>query len=79
MMNKFSENTEVMICPPFIKLEQFLKYTGAVGTGGQGKNVILDGLVTVDGEVCIMRGKKLRGGEIVRYDNKEYKCVVNDS
>jgi ribosome-associated protein len=69
-MNKIS------IKPPFIKLEQFLKFAGAVSTGGEGKNVILDGLVKVDGEVCLMRGKKLHGGEVVRYNDMEYKCYV---
>jgi len=71
---------EVYINPPFIKLEQFLKFVGAASTGGQAKNIILEGLVTVDGEVCLMRGKKLFGGEVVVSDNKKYKCVLkNDS
>jgi len=64
--------TEISIKPPFIKLEQFLKLSGAVSTGGQAKMIILDGLVCVDGEVCLQRGKKLRGGEQVIFDNKTY-------
>jgi len=68
---------EVFINPPYIKLEQFLKFAGAVGTGGQAKNEILDGLVKVNGEVCTMRGKKLHGGEVIQYNTESYKCLLN--
>jgi ribosome-associated protein len=67
---------EVIIKPPFIKLEQFLKFSGAGGTGGAAKNVIFDGQVSVNNEVCLQRGKKLHGGEIVTFNNEEYKCVL---
>jgi len=70
---------EVYINPPFIKLEQFLKFAGAVSTGGQAKNMIVDGLVTVDGEVCLMRGKKLFGGEVVVVNDESYKCLLKKS
>ena len=49
----------------YIKLEAALKYASLVATGGEAKGVILDGLVTVNGEVCTMRGKKLRPGDVV--------------
>ncbi|MCL1831566.1 MAG: RNA-binding S4 domain-containing protein [Oscillospiraceae bacterium] len=68
--------TEVMIQPPFIKLEQFLKFAGAVSTGGEAKNLIISGTVAVNGEVCTMRGKKLHGGETVRINAHEYVCKV---
>lgn len=68
--------TTVEILPPYIKLEQFLKLAGAADTGGIAKNVILNGEVKVNGEVCTMRGKKLKGGETVNYDNKEYFCKL---
>lgn len=55
----------IEVKPPFIKLEQFLKLSSAVETGGMAKVIIGEGLVKVDGEVCLMRGKKLRGGEKV--------------
>lgn len=71
--------TTIKILPPYIKLEQFLKLSGAVDTGGIAKQVILDGLVKVDGEVCLMRGKKLRGGEKIEFDGEEYFCVVEES
>ncbi len=50
----------------FIRLDDLLKLTGCVSTGGQAKLLIQNGGVTLDGEVCEMRGKKLRGGETVR-------------
>ncbi len=66
----------VEINPPYIKLEQFLKLCGAADTGGIAKNIILEGKVTVDGEVCTMRGKKLKGGEKVCFDGNSYLCKV---
>lgn len=66
----------VEIEPPFIKLEQFLKLCGAADTGGIAKNVIIGGEVTVDGEVCTMRGKKLKGGEKIVFDGETYLCKV---
>jgi len=71
--------TDIYITPPFIKLEQFLKFAGAVSTGGQAKNIILDGLVTVNDEVCLMRGKKLFGDEIIKYEKEVYRCLLNNA
>ena len=69
---------KIKVLPPYIKLEQFLKLSGAVDTGGIAKQVILDGLVKVNGEVCLMRGKKLRGGEKIEFDGEEYFCAVEE-
>ena len=49
----------------FIRLDDLLKINGCVETGGQAKILIQGGGVLLDGEVCTMRGKKLRGGEVV--------------
>ncbi|MDE7061151.1 MAG: RNA-binding S4 domain-containing protein [Lachnospiraceae bacterium] len=57
----------------FIKLGQALKKAGLVGSGVEAKEVILEGLVSVDGEVATQRGKKLHGGEIVRFDGETVK------
>lgn len=59
------QNEIITIHTPFIKLDQFLKFCGAVETGGLCKQIIADGLVRVNGEVCQMRGKKLRNGDTV--------------
>ncbi len=50
----------------FILLDDLLKLTGCVQTGGQAKFIIQGGGVILDGAVCTMRGKKLRGGETVK-------------
>ena len=66
---------EVKIYTEFIKLDDFLKFAGVLGTGGMAKAVIQDGLVTVNGEVCTMRGKKLRGGEVVSFNGETVKVT----
>lgn len=59
----------------FIKLGQALKKAGMVGSGVDAKMVILDGLVTVNGEVELQRGKKLYDGDIVSYNGETVKIV----
>ena len=66
--------TEIEIYSDFIKLDAFLKFCGAVGTGGEAKLRIADGEVTVNGEKCVQRGKKLRDGDTVCFDGTEY-CI----
>ncbi len=59
----------------YIKLQDLLKYSGLCMTGGHAKIVIQNGEVELNGEVCEMRGKKVRDGEIVKYNGKEIKAV----
>lgn len=66
---------EIKIYTEYIKLDDLLKFAGILGSGGQAKAVILDGLVKVDGEICLMRGKKLRGGEIVEFQGNIIKVI----
>lgn len=66
------EKVPVNIKTEYIKLEALLKYVSAVMTGGEAKLVIEDGLVKVDGEKCLQRGKKIRDGMTVTYDGKDY-------
>lgn len=66
---------EIKIYTEYIKLDDLLKFAGILGSGGQAKAVILDGLVKVDGEVCLMRGKKLRGGEKVEFQGNIIKVI----
>ena len=63
------QEKEVAITTKFINLEAFLKFAGAVSTGGEAKNLIQDSLVRVNGEVCTMRGRKLRPGDTVELRN----------
>ena len=61
-METIAINTE------FIKLDALLKFASLVGTGGEAKIAIAEGMVKVNGEVCTMRGKKLRSGDEAEYD-----------
>ena len=65
--------TEIEIYSDYIKLDAFLKYCGAVGTGGEAKMRIADGEVAVNGAVCTQRGKKLRAGDTVRFAQTDYR------
>ena len=62
----------IEITTEYIKLDQFLKFAGAAGTGGEAKLRIENGDVKVNGEVCTMRGKKLRAGDTVTVDGENY-------
>ena len=60
-MEKIKSATE------FIKLDALLKFAVLVGSGGEAKTVIADGMVSVNGAVCTMRGKKIRPGDTVEF------------
>ena len=62
----------IEISTEFIRLDALLKLTGLVDTGGQSKYVIQNGEVSVNGETCTMRGKKLRSGDTASYAGKEF-------
>ncbi len=53
----------VTITTEYIKLDQLLKFAGVAMTGADAKDMILSEMVEVDGEVCTMRGKKMRPGD----------------
>lgn len=59
---------KVKIKSEFIKLDALLKYADIVSSGGEAKNVILDGRVKFNGQVCNMRGKKVRSGDRVEFE-----------
>lgn len=63
----------IKIKDEFIKLGQVLKLAGWVGSGLDAKMVILDGLVKVNGEIVLQRGKKIYQGDIVEFDRKSLK------
>lgn len=60
----------ILIHTEFIKLDSLLKLAGLVETGGEAKLLIQNGQVEVNGEVCTMRGKKLRAGDTVTLDGR---------
>lgn len=57
---------EIKITTEFIKLDALLKFASLVGSGGEAKMLIQDEQVLVNGEVCTMRGKKIRAGDTVK-------------
>ena len=68
----------VIITTEFIKLQDLLKYASVVSTGGEAKIVIAEGEVTVNGEVCEQRGKKIRPGDVVKYGGRELTVAYAD-
>ena len=69
------ETRQVKISTEFIKLEALLKFEGLAETGGDAKERIQAGEVTVNGETCTMRGKKLRPGDRAALDGVELEVV----
>lgn len=64
------KETEQKISTEYIKLEGLLKFAGLAQTGGEAKELIQSGMVSVNGEVCIQRGRKLRPGDTVRLNGQ---------
>ena len=68
----------VTIDSEFIRLQDLLKISGLASTGGMAKVVIQNGEVTVNGEVCTMRGKKLRDGDTAAYNGVAVTVKTNE-
>lgn len=68
----------VKISTEFIKLDQLLKFSGVAENGADAKDMILDGIVEVNNEVCTMRGKKIRPDDevLVNFDDEILKIEV---
>ncbi|MBR5114094.1 MAG: RNA-binding S4 domain-containing protein [Oscillospiraceae bacterium] len=60
----------VRIETDYIKLDALLKFAGAVMSGGEAKTAVAEGLVKVNGETCLMRGKKIWPGDVVEFDGE---------
>ncbi|MBE6750193.1 MAG: RNA-binding S4 domain-containing protein [Ruminococcaceae bacterium] len=69
------EFEKIQIKEDFIRLDSALKLSNLVVTGGHAKIVIQNGEVKVNGEVCTMRGKKLRSGDKVEFENNGFIIV----
>ena len=75
-MNFYAKNmNEILINTDIIKLDAFLKWSGIASLGSEAKLYIQDGLVKVNGEVCVQRGKKLKRGDVISFNQEEYKIV----
>lgn len=62
---------KVKITTEFIKLDQLLKFAEAAAIGSEAKELVLDGKVKVNGEICTMRGKKIRSGDTVTVNGRD--------
>ena len=72
------ETMEVTIQTEYIKLDSLLKFAGLCDTGGFAKELVQQGAVRVNGEVCTMRGKKIRPGDVVTFRGQEYAAAYAD-
>lgn len=68
----------IKIQTEYIKLQDLLKYANLVESGGMAKECVQSGEVQVNGEVCTMRGKKIRPGDVVRFDGQELTVAYAD-
>nr|WP_326184100.1 RNA-binding S4 domain-containing protein [uncultured Oscillibacter sp.] len=68
----------VIITTEFIKLQDLLKFANLVETGGEAKERVQAGEVSVNGEVCTMRGKKIRPGDDVCFAGQHYTVAYAD-
>lgn len=67
---------ELNITGEFIKLDQLLKFANVAQSGGMAKEMIFDGIVSFNGEVCTMRGKKVRSGDEVTVEFEDETVVI---
>ena len=63
------EEKVIKIDPPFIKLDSLLKLCDIAQTGGHARILIQDGLVEVNGEICDQRGRKIKAGDKIRFED----------
>lgn len=61
---------KIYINQEYIKLDSLLKFGGIAETGGQAKLLVQDGLVLLNGEVCTQRGRKIKDGDKVQFEDK---------
>lgn len=66
-----TQTEKITIKTEFIKLDQLLKFSGVADIGSEAKQMVLDGIVNVNGEVCTMRGKKIRPGDLVEITGED--------
>lgn len=69
---------KIRITTEYIKLDQLLKFSGMAQNGAEAKEMILDGIVSYNGEVCTMRGKKVRPSDkvLIDFDDEQIEIEV---
>jgi len=67
---------KIVINEEYIRLDNLMKFSGLCNSGGRAKYLIQGGEVKLNGEVCTMRGKKIRPGDIVEYNGRVVEAVL---
>ena len=75
VVKKKENSIPVAITTEYIKLQDAMKFANIVYSGGEAKQLILEEQVQVNGEVCTMRGKKLRDGDTFTFMGQTYKIT----
>ena len=70
---------KIAIDEAYIRLDQLMKYAGLCSSGGRAKYLIQNGEVQFNGEVCTMRGKKIRPGDTVTYQDRTVEVTIESS
>lgn len=72
------EHIETQISTEFIKLDQLIKFAGIAYSGAEAKDMVINGCASVNGELCTMRGKKIRPGDVVtlEFADSEFEITV---
>ena len=70
--------TTITITTEYIKLQDLLKFAAIASTRGEAKIMVQEGLVTVNGEVCTQRGRKIRPGDDVCANGAHYTVSYAD-
>ena len=78
-VKKKDNAVQVAITTEYIKLQDALKFANVVYSGGEAKTVILEEQVKVNGEVCTMRGKKLRPSDRVEFAGQHFVICANEA
>jgi ribosome-associated protein len=78
-VRKKDNSISVAISTEYIKLQDALKFANVVYSGGEAKTLIQEGEVLVNGEVCTMRGKKLRPGDHFTFAGETYRITENEA
>ena len=69
----------ITINEEYIRLDNLMKFSGLCDTGGRAKYLIQNGEVKLNGEVCTMRGKKIRPGDKIEYQNRMIEVTVDET
>ena len=77
VVKKKDNSIPLTITTEFIKLQDALKYANVVYSGGEAKQLILEEQVKVNGEICTMRGKKLRPGDKFGFNGESYLITIH--